>query len=349
RWFLDPKNNPGVQKMVERVLQVNNMQRSDFPSGAFVNPRTGEILDRKVMEDVGVVISPSTGRPVMSAAKEVDTVLGDRKKGKITKSNLVRKQLYEPEGDQLLKDVDFIATIEQDGMHKYALGMEYANPAMMYNTMSGKNPTLRPKSQGDVFGIGDIVGRVLMKSSGMPHDVYESLFVAPKGSDPMRKPNPFAPLFRKGGPVSLAPGGSVAKAAAKVVKKALSADERKANLEKLLEPSVIKTPMYHGTSHDIVEFKTPKQQKNKSLEFSGTDQAVFFSPDPQFAERYPGFYLVNDKFTPYRDASAVYPVHVQVKNPFDYDNPEHVDALVNRLWQNLPKNPSGMQREKVQR
>lgn len=119
----------------------------------------------------------------MSAAKEVDAVLTDRKKGKITKSNLVRKQLYEPEGDQLLKDVDFIATIEQDGMHKYGLGMEYANPAMMYNTMSGKNPTLRPKSQGDVFGIGDIVGRVLMKSSGMPHDVYESLFVAPKGSD----------------------------------------------------------------------------------------------------------------------------------------------------------------------
>jgi len=184
RWFLDPKNNPGVQKMVEKVLQVNNMQRSDFPSGAFVNPRTGEILDRKVMEDVGVVINPNTGRPVMSATKEVDTVLGDRKKGKITKSNLVRKQLYDPEGDQLLKDVDFIATIEQGGMgHKYGLGMEYANPTMMYNTMSGDNPTLRPKSQGDVFGIGDIVGRVLMKSSGMPHDVYESLFVAPKGSD----------------------------------------------------------------------------------------------------------------------------------------------------------------------
>lgn len=184
RWFLDPKNNPGVQKMVEKVLQVNNMQRSDFPSGAFVNPRTGEILDRKVMEDVGVVINPNTGRPVMSATKEVDTVLGDRKKGRITKSNLVRKQLYDPEGDQLLKDVDFIATIEQGGMgHKYGLGMEYANPTMMYNTMSGDNPTLRPKSQGDVFGIGDIVGRVLMKSSGMPHDVYESLFVAPKGSD----------------------------------------------------------------------------------------------------------------------------------------------------------------------
>jgi hypothetical protein len=35
---------------------------------------------------------------------------------------------------------------------------------------------------GDVFGIGDIVGRVTL-GSGKPHDVYESLMVAPKGSD----------------------------------------------------------------------------------------------------------------------------------------------------------------------
>jgi hypothetical protein len=53
----------------------------------------------------------------------------------------------------------------------------------MFNTMTGDNPTLRPKSQGDVFGIGDIVGRMSMKSSKMPHDVYESLLIAPKGSD----------------------------------------------------------------------------------------------------------------------------------------------------------------------
>lgn len=184
RWFLDPKNNPNVQKLVEKVLEVNNMKRSDFYSGAFVNPRTGEVMDKKVMQDVGVLINPNTGRPMMSAEKETDLTIGDRKKGSITKSNLVRKQLYETEGDPILKDLDFLVAIEQSGMgHKYGLATEYATPAEMFNTMTGDNPTLRPKSQGDVFGIGDIVGRMSMKSSKMPHDVYESLLIAPKGSD----------------------------------------------------------------------------------------------------------------------------------------------------------------------
>jgi len=184
RWFLDPKNNPNVQKLVEKVLEVNNMKRSDFYSGAFVNPRTGEVMDKKVMQDVGVLINPMTGRPMMSAEKETDLTIGDRKKGSITKSNLVRKQLYETEGDPILKDLDFLVAIEQSGMgHKYGLATEYATPAEMFNTMTGDNPTLRPKSQGDVFGIGDIVGRMSMKSSKMPHDVYESLLIAPKGSD----------------------------------------------------------------------------------------------------------------------------------------------------------------------
>lgn len=184
RWFLDPKNNPGVQKLVEKVLDVNNMKRSDFYSGAFVNPRTGEVMDKKVMQDVGVLINPATGRPMMSAEKEVDITIGDRNKGSKTKSNLVRKQLYETEGDPILKDLDFLVAIEQSGMgHKYGLATEYATPAEMFNTMTGDNPTLRPMSRGDVFGIGDIVGRMAMKSSKMPHDVYESLLIAPKGSD----------------------------------------------------------------------------------------------------------------------------------------------------------------------
>jgi len=183
RWFLQPEKFPQMQGLVEKVLQVNNMQRSDFPSGAFVNPRTGEILDKKVMEDVGVVIDPKTNRPIMSAKREIETDLSDRKKGSFTKSNLVRRQLYKPEGDPLLDELKFIATIEQSGAgHKYGLGTEYATPVEMFNTMTGDNPTLRPKSRGDIFGIGDIVGRVTI-GKGQPHDVYESLLVAPKGSD----------------------------------------------------------------------------------------------------------------------------------------------------------------------
>lgn len=184
RWFLQPDKFPGQQKLVERVLALSGKERSDFPSGAFINPRTGEIMDGRIMDDVGVVIDPKTNRPMMSAAKEAGVEVLDPKTGSYTKSNLVRKGLFKPEGgDPLLNDLNFLATIEKgDVGHKYGLATEYATPTEMWNTMTGANPTLRPRSRGDLFGMGDVVGRVRVGKSE-PHDVYEKLFVAPKGSD----------------------------------------------------------------------------------------------------------------------------------------------------------------------
>jgi hypothetical protein len=54
---------------------------------------------------------------------------------------------------------------------------------MLHNTLTGDNPTLRPQSYGDLFGIGDVVGKVQTTKTGPIHDVYEKLLVAPKGSD----------------------------------------------------------------------------------------------------------------------------------------------------------------------
>jgi len=62
------------------------------------------------------------------------------------------------------------------------LATEYASPTELFNTNTGANPTLRPRSRGDLFGVGDVVGQVRIGKSN-PHDVYEKLFVAPKGSD----------------------------------------------------------------------------------------------------------------------------------------------------------------------
>jgi hypothetical protein len=108
----------------------------------------------------------------------------DPKTGSYTKSNLVRKGLFKPEGgDPILNDMSFIATIEKgDVGHKYGLATEYASPTELFNTNTGANPTLRPRSRGDLFGVGDVVGQVRIGKSN-PHDVYEKLFVAPKGSD----------------------------------------------------------------------------------------------------------------------------------------------------------------------
>lgn len=205
RWFMQPDKFPNQQKLVERVLQQSGKSREDFMSGAFIDPRTGEILDSRIMDDLGVVIDPKTNRPMMSAKGESGLEQMNPKTGSYTKSNLVRKGLFKPEGgDPLLNDLNFLATIEKgDVGHKYGLATEYASPTELFNTGTGANPTLRPRSRGDLFGVGDVIGRVRVGRSE-PHDVYEKLFVAPKGSDVQGKK-----LSKANGGLAMAKGGKL--------------------------------------------------------------------------------------------------------------------------------------------
>jgi len=184
RWFLQPDKFPQMQGMVEKVLQRSGLPRESFTSGAYVNPITGDILDRKIFEDVGVAINQATNRLMMSAGKEAGIEELEKELGSLTRSNLVRKGLYKRTGgDKLLDDINFLATIERSGMgHKYGLATEYGSPTQMFNTGKSGNPTLRPTSRGDVYGVGDVVGQIQL-GKGPMHDVYEKLFVAPKGMD----------------------------------------------------------------------------------------------------------------------------------------------------------------------
>ena len=184
RWFLQPDKFPQMQGMVEKVLERSGLPRESFTSGAYANPVTGEILDRKIFEDVGVAINPATNRPMMSAGKEAGIEELEKELGSLTRSNLVRKGLFKRTGgDKLLDDINFLATIERSGMgHKYGLATEYGSPTQMFNTGKSGNPTLRPTSRGDVFGMGDVLGQIQL-GKGPMHDVYEKLFVAPKGMD----------------------------------------------------------------------------------------------------------------------------------------------------------------------
>lgn len=188
RWFLDPENHPEVQGLVQKVLDANGMNRSDFHSGAYVDPKTGKIIDTQIHNDVGVAIDPITNRPVMTTGgvSGMEQLPSNwRDVGSATKSNLVKQGKFQPVGgDPILNDIGFLSTIEKSGAgHKYGLGMEYANPTMLHNTLTGDNPTLRPQSYGDLFGIGDVVGKIQTTKTGPIHDVYEKLLVAPKGSD----------------------------------------------------------------------------------------------------------------------------------------------------------------------
>ena len=316
RWFLYPDKFPNQQKLVERILATTGKRRLDFPSGAFIDPRTGQVLDANIVEELGVVIDPKTNRPMMSSGAQSQIEVLDPKTGSYTKSNLVRKGLFKPEGgDPLLKDLNFIATIEKgDVGHKYGLSTEYASPTELFNTQTGANPTLRPRSRGDLFGMGEVVGRVKIGKSE-PHDVYEKLFVAPKGSDvPGKKLNK-----NKGGlaraAVTKAPKPpSVVQSLADEVRAEMAAEKEAAqlsakaradqslkeasmgmtrtvpreqadlNLKDFLAESADKNRYYHGT------FRDPASDRGKGFKEFRTGQAdsTFLSPDPTFAGGYAG-------------------------------------------------------------
>jgi len=117
--------------------------------------------------------------------------------------------------------------------------------------------------------------------------------------------------------LSKADGGRIVKGlmGALSAAKQMATAEREANLAKFLEPSKEKRLMYHGTGQDIKEFKP------------GSANSVFVSPSSENAEAF-GYHsnLINTKNN-VPSAENVMPLYVQVKNPFDYENPAHIEAL----------------------
>lgn len=94
---------------------------------------------------------------------------------------------------------------------------------------------------------------------------------------------------------------------------ALPTDKKaKGGLLKFLEPSKVKQVMFHGTNKDIREFKP-----------AGTANAVFLAHGPDEAHH---FAHVKARETE-GQGKNIMPVYAQVKNAFDYENPEHMKAL----------------------
>jgi len=89
----------------------------------------------------------------------------------------------------------------------------------------------------------------------------------------------------------------------------LPAAERQANLAKMLEQSVVKDRLYHGTKSPIKSFDLSKRG---SSDVSSVGGGIYLTPDPNVASFY-------SKIVPGESGSNVMPVHAQVKNPFEYD------------------------------
>ena len=140
--------------------------------------------------------------------------------------------------------------------------------------------------------------------------------------------------FQQGAPMNFglhysrpfAEGGSVEHMQAGGVKKAFSALtqlEKDYNLTKFLEQSAVKDRLYHGTGRDITSFRP-------NLE-SG---ATFLTPNRAFANKFAMDDLLYDSNSTYRGAPSganVMPVYAQVKNPWDYENPKHIEAVAKIL------------------
>ena len=94
----------------------------------------------------------------------------------------------------------------------------------------------------------------------------------------------------------------------------LPTHEREANKAKFLEASKIKDRMYHATHSDFNKF-----QNN----FRGVH---FLTPDTEFANNY----LTDSGQDEHEEGANIMPLHVHAKNPFDYENPKHVNALATK-------------------
>lgn len=90
--------------------------------------------------------------------------------------------------------------------------------------------------------------------------------------------------------------------------------DRTEGLRKFLDTSKVKNRMYHGTHSDIEQFKP-------------TRSGIFLSPKASFS---------NDYAT--AKGGNVMPVHVQVSNPFDFENEQHVANLREKAHKRFPGN-----------
>ena len=85
--------------------------------------------------------------------------------------------------------------------------------------------------------------------------------------------------------------------------------------------------MYHGTPRSFERFS-----KARSGAAKGMEGPFFFSPDPGFASDYAESDLsAGGRGMPVRQGAKIYPVYISVQNPFDYENSEHVQSVLDAV------------------
>jgi hypothetical protein len=133
---------------------------------------------------------------------------------------------------------------------------------------------------------------------------------------------------KNGGSITHMKGGGLIQ----TLKNMFSSGKAKTPFDNFINPSAVKSRMYHGSPTMTDEAGEGIRAFDPS---QGKTGMTFLSPDPQFASAYAGI------------DGAVYPAFVQAKKPFDYANPAHIKDLLksvpyspeNKAMLSLAKNP----------
>jgi hypothetical protein len=190
--------------------------------------------------------------------------------------------------------------------------------------MSWPNAKLFQKETG-AFQLGDELGqrKAMIESFGKPNLMQDLPGF-------MNKPTP-EDLFQQALNKQNASKPKPIKGGLNEVKKPqeiLPAAEREANKQKFMDESADPRRMYHSTANEFNEFLP-----------SGSSRAVFVTPEAEFAN-----YFALDNFTKgggnqeFMTGTRSMPVRVQVKNPFDYENPQHIENLKQLAKKRFPGN-----------
>jgi len=85
--------------------------------------------------------------------------------------------------------------------------------------------------------------------------------------------------------------------------------------------------MYHGSRQEFTVFAGGKSR------FSSRRYKAFFTPDPEFASSFtkPMSYILHQTDS-FEGTGSIYPVYIKAENPFDYENPEHLNILSTWLF-----------------
>lgn len=87
---------------------------------------------------------------------------------------------------------------------------------------------------------------------------------------------------------------------------------------------------YHGTPRSFKQFGKARSANWRGA--AGEEGPFFFAEDPKFANQYAEMKMyAGGDGRDVKTGQKVYPVYLSVKNPFDYENPEHLDRVATEI------------------